>query len=104
MMIDMIKKDADIALTEALPLREPNGGGQPPESASPDRPVDWLFRVVPALDSLRIYSWRSLRLDFFPGLTVAAVTGAHAVAFTSIPHLTPPYRLYTPNAPTPVCA
>jgi SulP family sulfate permease len=95
MMIDMIRKDADIALTEALSLREPNGGGRPPELASPGRPVDWLFRIVPALDSLRSYSWRSLRLDFFAGLTVAAVAVPQAMAYASIANLPPQYGLYT---------
>jgi sulfate permease, SulP family len=97
MMIDMIgRTNADIALTEALPLREPNGGnGQPPESAPPGRPVDWLFRVVPALDSLRSYSWASLRLDFFAGLTVAAVAVPQAMAYASIANLPPQYGLYT---------
>lgn len=58
---------------------------------------EWLFRLVPAFDSLRTYSLRSLRLDFFAGLTVAAVAVPQAMAYASIP-LGPEqvqYGLYT---------
>jgi SulP family sulfate permease len=54
--------------------------GQAPASAS-----DLLFRLIPALDSLRTYSLRSLRLDLFAGLTVAAVAVPQAMAYASIP-------------------
>ncbi len=56
---------------------------------------DVLFRYVPALDSLRAYSWRSLRLDFFAGLTVAAVAVPQAMAYASIAGLPPQIGLYT---------
>ncbi|HZZ77427.1 MAG TPA: SulP family inorganic anion transporter [Gemmataceae bacterium] len=56
---------------------------------------DWLFRVVPAFDSLRSYSWHSFRLDFFAGLTVAAVAVPQAMAYASIPGLPVEYGLYT---------
>src|SRR5438477_10660536 len=59
------------------------------------RPLDLLFRYVPALDSLRTYSWRSLRLDFFAGLTVAAIAVPQAMAYASIAGLPPQYGLYT---------
>jgi len=42
-------------------------------SAESVRPLERLFRVIPALDSLRSYSLRSLRLDGQAGLTVAAL-------------------------------
>src|SRR5262245_51505054 len=46
---------------------------------------DWLLQRIPALDSLRTYSLRSLRLDLFAGLTVAAVAVPQAMAYASIP-------------------
>jgi SulP family sulfate permease len=55
----------------------------------------WLFRHVPALDSLRTYSLRSFRLDLFAGLTVAAVAIPQAMAYASIPQLPVQYGLYT---------
>src|SRR5438309_3027167 len=55
----------------------------------------WLFRLMPALDSLRTYSWRSLRLDVLAGLTVAAVAIPQAMAYASIPQLPVQYGLYT---------
>ncbi|HKI32236.1 MAG TPA: SulP family inorganic anion transporter [Gemmataceae bacterium] len=65
------------------------------------QPSDWrrslerLFRVVPALDSLRSYSLRALRLDSQAGLTVAAVAVPQAMAYASIAGLPPQYGLYT---------
>jgi sulfate permease, SulP family len=56
---------------------------------------EWLFRHIPALDSLRSYSWRSFRLDLFAGLTVAAVAVPQAMAYASIPQLPVEYGLYT---------
>jgi sulfate permease, SulP family len=55
----------------------------------------WLYRHIPALDSLRTYSWRSFRLDLFAGLTVAAVAVPQAMAYASIPQLPVEYGLYT---------
>src|SRR5690348_14101023 len=57
--------------------------------------LDRLFHVVPALDSLRSYSLRSLRLDTQAGLTVAAVAVPQAMAYASIAGLPPQYGLYT---------
>jgi sulfate permease, SulP family len=75
----------------ALP---PEENGQSPQATGA---YDWLLRRVPALDSLRTYSLRSLRLDLFAGLTVAAVAVPQAMAYASIP-LGPTevrYGLYT---------
>jgi hypothetical protein len=55
----------------------------------------WLFKLVPAFDSLRTYSLRSLRLDLVAGLTVAAVAVPQAMAYASIPQLPVQYGLYT---------
>ena len=65
------------------------------EQKTSRRPVDLLFRFVPALDSLRTYSLRSLRLDVVAGLTVAAVAVPQAMAYASIAGLPPQYGLYT---------
>jgi SulP family sulfate permease len=74
-----------------MPHDEPRTGEErPPASAR-----DWLFRLVPAFDSLRTYSLRSLRLDLFAGLTVAAVALPQAMAYASIPQLPVQYGLYT---------
>lgn len=68
----------------------PDETGPVPASAR-----DWLFRLVPALDSLRTYSIRSFRLDLFAGFTVAAVAVPQAMAYASIPQLPVQYGLYT---------
>jgi SulP family sulfate permease len=54
-----------------------------------------LFRVVPALDSLRHYSPRDLAADTMAGLTVAAVAVPQAMAYAQIAGLPPQYGLYT---------
>src|ERR671936_76254 len=54
-----------------------------------------LFRLVPALDSLRSYSWTALRLDLFAGLTVAALALPQAMAYPQIANPPPVYGLYT---------
>ena len=56
---------------------------------------NWLFRRVPALESLRTYSLRSFRLDIIAGLTVAAVAVPQAMAYASIAQLPVVYGLYT---------
>jgi SulP family sulfate permease len=74
-------------------LDEEESGRDEPKRSS--QPLDVLFRVVPALDSLRTYSWQSLRLDLFAGITVAAVAVPQAMAYASIAGLPPQYGLYT---------
>src|SRR4051794_14903408 len=54
-----------------------------------------LFRFVPAYDSLRTYTWRTLRADLIAGLTVAAVAVPQAMAYALIAGLPPQYGLYT---------
>jgi sulfate permease, SulP family len=76
-----------------LQLLGTNGNGRKSPGLAPLR--DWVFRVVPALDSLRSYTWGSLRLDLFAGLTVAAVAVPQALAYASIADLPPVYGLYT---------
>jgi SulP family sulfate permease len=54
-----------------------------------------LFRVVPALDSLRNYSFGDLSADLMAGLTVAAVAIPQAMAYAQIANIPPQYGLYT---------
>jgi SulP family sulfate permease len=66
---------------------------RPPVEAA--RRLERVFRIIPALDSLRSYSPRSLRLDLQAGLTVAAIAVPQAMAYASIAGLPPQYGLYT---------
>lgn len=54
-----------------------------------------FFRLVPACDSLRTYTSRTLALDTMAGLTVAAVAVPQAMAYSQIAGLPPQYGLYT---------
>lgn len=81
--------------TDATDARSPGEAHAVEEAAAPPppaRPLERLFRLVPALDSLRSYS---LRLDTQAGLTVAAVAVPQAMAYASIAGLPPQYGLYT---------
>ncbi len=67
------------------PRREPTAGGV----------REWFFRVVPAFDSLRSYSWQALGADAMAGLTVATVAVPQAMAYATIAGLPAQYGLYT---------
>lgn len=54
-----------------------------------------FFRVVPAFDSLRTYTWHDLTSDTMAGLTVAAVAVPQAMAYAQIAGIPPQYGLYT---------
>ena len=54
-----------------------------------------FFRLVPAFDSLRTYSFNSFVLDLMAGLTVAAVAVPQAMAYAQIAGIPPQYGLYT---------
>jgi SulP family sulfate permease len=54
-----------------------------------------LDRFVPALESLRNYSLRTLACDTMAGLTVAAVAVPQAMAYAQIANIPPQYGLYT---------
>src|SRR3978361_767834 len=54
-----------------------------------------LFRVVPAFDSLRHYSWLDLSSDSMAGLKVAGVAGRAGGAYAQIAGIPPQYGLYT---------
>jgi sulfate permease, SulP family len=58
-------------------------------------PKETFFRVLPAVDSLRHYSWNHLAADTMAGLTVAAVAVPQAMAYAQIANIPPQYGLYT---------
>lgn len=55
----------------------------------------WLCRYVPALDSLRHYSWAALGKDVMAGLTVATIAVPQAMAYATLAGIPPQYGLYT---------
>jgi SulP family sulfate permease len=55
----------------------------------------FLLRHVPALDSLRHYSWRAASRDLMAGLTVATVAVPQAMAYATLAGVPPQYGLYT---------
>src|SRR3990172_3663911 len=63
-----------------------------------------LFRLVPALDSLRKYSPDFFYRDLMAGLTVAAVAIPQAMAYAAIAGIPVKYGLYTAIVMTAVCA
>src|SRR5579885_3350229 len=81
------------AVEAGLPAEVP--ADRPVGRAASSRRLERLFHVIPALDSLRSYSLRSLRVDTQAGLTVAAVAVPQAMAYASIAGLPPQYGLYT---------
>src|SRR5437868_5184298 len=83
--------------TDATEARRPEPPSPPEVAPAPGatRLRERLFHVIPALDSLRSYSLRCLRLDAQAGLTVAAVAVPQAMAYASIAGLPPQYGLYT---------
>ncbi|MBK6350092.1 MAG: SulP family inorganic anion transporter [Steroidobacteraceae bacterium] len=59
-----------------------------------DRPP-WIYRFVPALDSLRRYRLTDARADLLAGITVAAVAVPQAMAYALAAGLPAEYGLYT---------
>jgi SulP family sulfate permease len=57
--------------------------------------LKWLWRYVPALDSLRTYTPAILGADILAGLTVATVAVPQAMAYALLAGLPPEYGLYT---------
>src|SRR5262249_51822908 len=78
-------KGPEAAEPEAVPMTQ-----QPPSGLS-----SWLFRHVPALDSLRRYTWKALGGDLVAGLTVTTVAVPQAMAYAALAGLPPQYGLYT---------
>jgi SulP family sulfate permease len=82
--------------------QDPKWPAQPEAQLEPEWPEParggaraWVFRKVPALDSLRDYSWHDLGRDTVAGLTVATVAVPQAMAYATIAGLPPLYGLYT---------
>jgi SulP family sulfate permease len=70
--------------------------GAPPDEVPPlPGRIGWLLRHIPALDSLRSYSWRALGADLTAGLTVATVAAPQAMAYATLAGVPPQYGLYT---------
>jgi sulfate permease, SulP family len=86
----MQKSEAQIAIGTAVA-----NGANGRAVGVPSGIAEALFRFIPAFDSLRTYSWRSLRLDVVAGLTVAAVAVPQAMAYAAVANLPPIYGLYT---------
>jgi SulP family sulfate permease len=57
--------------------------------------LGWLYRRIPALDSLRGYSSHALGRDLTAGLTVATIAVPQAMAYATLAGLPPQYGLYT---------
>src|SRR6059058_1295253 len=79
-------------MTQQEPLVDGLGQSEPPPLPGV---AGWLFRHVPALDSLRHYSWQALGKDLTAGLTVATVAVPQAMAYATLAGLPPQYGLYT---------
>jgi SulP family sulfate permease len=70
-------------------------GVSPDDAARPSGWRGWLLQRVPALDSLRRYSWRALGGDLTAGLTVATVAVPQAMAYAILAGVPPQYGLFT---------
>lgn len=55
----------------------------------------FLYRYVPALDSLRHYRFSHFKADCVAGLTVATVAVPQAMAYALVARVPPEYGLYT---------
>jgi SulP family sulfate permease len=62
---------------------------------APRSPIGGLFRLVPAVDSLRRYRAQDARADAVAGITVAAVAVPQAMAYAMVAGLPAEYGLYT---------
>ncbi len=64
-------------------------------STSPPATEPALYRLIPAIGSLRTYTVAIFGKDLFAGLTVAAVAVPQAMAYASIFGMPVQYGLYT---------
>lgn len=72
-------------------IRLPEG----PATALVDRILNFIYRYIPAVESLRDYSLDTFRRDLFAGTTVAAVAVPQAIAYAMIFNMPAEYGLYT---------
>jgi SulP family sulfate permease len=77
------------------PFPEASGDREPAETAPALGWRGWLFQRIPAVDSMRHYSWRALGRDLTAGLTVATVAVPQAMAYATLAGLPPQYGLFT---------
>jgi SulP family sulfate permease len=84
-------------MQQQRPPLETSGERSPEPNGAPPAPglLGWLYRRVPALDSLRGYSRQALGRDLTAGLTVAAIAVPQAMAYATLAGLPPQYGLYT---------
>jgi sulfate permease, SulP family len=66
-----------------------------PNSLPANRAARLICQYLPAIDSLRTYSFIALRADFLAGLSVAAVAVPQAMAYAIAAGVPPMYGLYT---------
>ena len=57
--------------------------------------LTYIYKYVPALESLRGYTWTEFRRDLVAGTTVAAVAVPQAIAYAMIFNMPAEYGLYT---------
>ena len=57
--------------------------------------LSYIYKYVPALESLRGYTWTEFRRDLVAGTTVAAVAVPQAIAYAMIFNMPAEYGLYT---------
>src|ERR1700722_11303847 len=82
-------------MVRALPVNQSTLDNDAGEGREGGKWRETFFRIVPAFDSLRNYSLRSLGLDAAAGVTVATVAVPQAMAYAQIAGLPPQYGLYT---------
>src|SRR5438270_5973987 len=83
-------------MSQELRTNPPRSPAFPAESSPPARAAArWLYRHVPAFDSLRTYSLPAFGADLMAGLTVATVAVPQAMAYATLAGLPPQYGLYT---------
>ena len=82
-------------MVRALPVNKSPLDNDAVEGRAGSKWREAFFRIVPAFDSLRTYSLRSLGLDAAAGVTVAAVAVPQAMAYAQVAGLPPEYGLYT---------
>jgi sulfate permease, SulP family len=82
-------------MVRALPVNKSTLDNDAGEGRAGGKWRETFFRIVPAFDSLRTYSLRSLGLDAAAGVTVATVAVPQAMAYAQVAGLPPQYGLYT---------
>lgn len=100
MSLDTFSADDQTKTGNVKPSSPDTSAASAPMPREPSR----IWRVIPALDSLRSYSWSTFRADSVAGLTVAAIAVPQAMAYATIFGMPPQYGLYTAIVTTTVGA